>query len=108
MGRKAFEYLTKATPEEAEEFLERWNPRTEGQPDYLEPPQRGKLTGPGETGRELTGMKKKMKGGKKMKMEEDDADSGSETDATPPSPLPLTPAQLPAARLAFYQPHAQS
>ena len=43
------------------------------------------------------------------KMEEDEVvDSGGEADASPASPPPLTPAQLRAARLAFYQPHAQS
>lgn len=43
------------------------------------------------------------------KMEEDDA--GSDNGAGGPSskpPLPLTPAQLREARLAFYQPHARS
>ena len=43
------------------------------------------------------------------KMEEDDVvDSGGKSNAAPASPPPLTPAQLRAARLAFYQPHAQS
>ena len=37
------------------------------------------------------------------KMEEEDVDSCGEADASPASPLPLTPVQLRAARLAFYQ-----
>ena len=42
------------------------------------------------------------------KMEEDDADSDSGAGGPSSNPLPLTPAQLREARLAFYQPHTRS